>query len=387
MSHARIGQSIRTWKNHLPCVKPYYAVKCNPDGNLMRYLSENRVGFDCASAREIQAALRVGARPEEIVYANPCKRKEDILDGSIANVTTTVIDDHNEVHKLREIGWKGDALVRLRVDDEGSMVRFGEKFGAEEKDLRHIAANAALKGLKLSGVSFHVGSGCRNPELFARATQQAIHGLSLLHKEGHTAAKTIDIGGGFSPDPEEFAAAAAHIRKVLDAAPGPLNVIAEPGRYFAARAQDFFVRVIGKKPALGPRGGWRYTLDDSLYGQFSCIPFDQARPRWMRVRDPEKEPARKKTPAILYGRTCDSVDMIAMTREAEELEVGDWLWWPYMGAYTTVTATEFNGFPLPQVRVKEKHCLLQLPTPQDFTQDMWPAACQYVSPVKVPEMA
>jgi hypothetical protein len=31
----------------------------------------------------------------------------------------------------------------------------------------------------------------------------------------------------------------------------------------------------------------------------------------------------------------------------EELEVGDWLWFPQMGSYTNVTATEFNGFPKP----------------------------------------
>jgi hypothetical protein len=33
----------------------------------------------------------------------------------------------------------------------------------------------------------------------------------------------------------------------------------------------------------------------------------------------------------------------------EELEVGDWLWFPAMGAYTRATASEFNGFPTPPV--------------------------------------
>ena len=35
----------------------------------------------------------------------------------------------------------------------------------------------------------------------------------------------------------------------------------------------------------------------------------------------------------------------------EELEVGDWLWFPAMGAYTRATASEFNGFPVPPVFV------------------------------------
>jgi hypothetical protein len=37
----------------------------------------------------------------------------------------------------------------------------------------------------------------------------------------------------------------------------------------------------------------------------------------------------------------------------EELFVGDWLWFPNMGAYTRATASEFNGFPAPPIHVLE----------------------------------
>ena len=102
--------------------------------------------------------------------------------------------------------------------------------------------------------------------------------------------------------------------------------------------------MIGKKPWSN---GWRYTIDDSLYGQFSCIPFDQATPLWMRIS--EDGNIRKKVKGLIMGRTCDSVDIIARSEEMEELEVGDWLWFPTMGSYTNVTATEFNGFPKPSI--------------------------------------
>ena len=38
--------------------------------------------------------------------------------------------------------------------------------------------------------------------------------------------------------------------------------------------------------------------------------------------------------------------------EMEELVVGDWLWFPRMGAYTRATASEFNGFPMPEIFVE-----------------------------------
>jgi diaminopimelate decarboxylase len=96
--------------------------------------------------------------------------------------------------------------------------------------------------------------------------------------------------------------------------------------------------------------GWRYTIDDSLYGQFSSICFDKKTPLWIRIpqTDSDKHP-RKSSKGILFGRTCDSLDMIAKSYSMEELDVGDWLWFPEMGAYSAVTASEFNGFPKPPV--------------------------------------
>jgi hypothetical protein len=87
-----------------------------------------------------------------------------------------------------------------------------------------------------------------------------------------------------------------------------------------------------------------------VYGQFTSILFDHAEPQWIRVQQ-HGEKARSFSEGILFGRTCDSVDVIARAEHMEELEVGDWLWFPAMGAYTRATASEFNGFPVPKVFV------------------------------------
>lgn len=50
-------------------------------------------------------------------------------------------------------------------------------------------------------------------------------------------------------------------------------------------------------------------------------------------------------PCILYGPTCDAADKL-FTEEIHlpELDVGDWLIFPSMGAYTSVMSSTFNGF-------------------------------------------
>jgi ornithine decarboxylase len=158
--------------------------------------------------------------------------------------------------------------------------------------------------------------------------------------------KVLDIGGGWSHEEEIFKEQAWHAREGLKYGPLPLETIAEPGRFFAAPVQDLYVKVVGKKPRAG--GGWRYTLDESIYGQFSCIPFDHANPKLARLcLNRQDYETRATTDATFFGRTCDSLDWICNTLETESLDVGDWLYVPNMGAYTTATATEFNGFPKP----------------------------------------
>ncbi len=393
------------WTHQLPGVKPFYAVKCNPEPYLMTWLHQHGAGFDCASVREVKAVQQV-ARDAEIVFANPCKKKDEVIQSAVAGVSVTVIDSHEEVDKLQDIGWgtsrEETSLIRLRVEDKGSMMPFSAKFGLELEGVECLANYAKLKDQKIDGLSFHVGSGCQSAGQYKDALEQVKIALGLLERAGHQPT-TVDIGGGFmsefgaqarqtsnvgsacATNTEGFDDAAEVIREAQASFPSHIQFIAEPGRFFAATCQDLFVRVIGKKPAGGSRPGWRYTLDESLYGQFSCIPFDHAQPRWIRVREEGEEP-RRKTKAVLYGRTCDSVDFIAAAEEAEELVEGDWLWFPHMGAYTTVTSTEFNGFPKPDTFVVDGSRAEELPQPTQFLEHEWPRGLKYVTPVKVPEL-
>ena len=72
-------------------IKPYYAVKCNPEPLLLKWLAASNVGFDCASAREI-AAVKAVDNKADIIFANPCKKREDIYYAIENGVKTTVVD-------------------------------------------------------------------------------------------------------------------------------------------------------------------------------------------------------------------------------------------------------------------------------------------------------
>lgn len=52
----------------------------------------------------------------------------------------------------------------------------------------------------------------------------------------------------------------------------------------------------------------------------------------------------------VWGPTCDSIDCVCSTAMLpRSLEVGDWLGFKKMGAYTVCAASQFNGFDTTQV--------------------------------------
>ena len=377
MSPTRVERLQSMWSFNLPSVVPHYAVKCNPDPQLLGLLRQYGFGFDCASQRE----LSLMNSHDTIIYANPCKSDRDIVYAKARGSPLTVVDSCEEVDKLDQMSYGGGALVRIKVDDSGSKMPFGGKFGADIAAIAEIGKYAKKKNIGLRGISFHVGSESNDPEAHKKAIHVASEQCMKLLGLGHNA-NIIDIGGGFVPD--TFQLAATYIRHaIIDKKGAGLRFIAEPGRFFALESQDLFVEVIGKKRAAGKSsGGWRYTLDESLYGQFTNILFDHQHPRWVRIPQGEgAESRRKRGAGILFGRTCDSLDVIARSDDMEELEVGDWLWFPHMGAYTTVTASEFNGFPRPPVFMDER-----LPFKKEIHMNSSVGKIQYVAAVSAKEM-
>lgn len=92
-------------------------------------------------------------------------------------------------------------------------------------------------------------------------------------------------------------------------------------------------------------------VNDGVYGAFNCILFDH------QVVHPEVltlghtlslSTARHESweSASIWGPTCDSIDLVSKcsTLPTEQLQIGDWLRWPTMGAYTICAASQFNGF-------------------------------------------
>lgn len=347
---------VALWRALLPEVKPFYAVKCNPDVQLLSVLAEEGLGFDCASEAEIKLLLDLDVDPSRILYANPCKQPSQLRRAAEWNCNFTVFDGEEELVKTARLHPGAGLLLRIQVDDSRSACVLSDKYGAPIDQVPFLLQRARELNLNVRGVSFHVGSGgsgSDTPDAFVDAVARADHVFDLAREAGMSM-DVLDIGGGFpGVDTEQlaFADIAAALRVALRRhfpASRGVEVIAEPGRYIAATSHTLAANIIGKKTEHATEdtpARTMYYINDGLYGSFNCVLYDHAEPDF-KVLDPGSD-ASPLQPCSIWGPTCDGLDCVSREAMLPDLEVGEWLYFPNMGAYTAAAGSNFNGMPTP----------------------------------------
>lgn len=327
------------------------AVKCNPDPEILRLMAQLGNGFDCASKSEIDLALEAGVDPSRVIYAQPCKTKSYLRYAAQVGVKQMTFDNADELYKIKACFPDAELYLRILTDDSTSLCRLSMKFGASLDVARQLLELAAQLELKVVGVSFHVGSGAEDPSAFVNAVQDARLVFDQANEVGHEL-HTLDVGGGFSQDTfEQFAGV---LGEALDSHfPPHVRIIAEPGRYYVANAFTLAANVIARRDVPDPsntsRDAFMVYLNDGVYGNFSNIIFDHQHPvaqiLFCANGINAKGAASDNIPYSIWGPTCDGIDVITQRIELPGLlDVGDWLYFEEMGAYTKCSATRFNGF-------------------------------------------
>ena len=337
VSRPSLLKQVALWRQHLPLVQPFYAVKSNPSPVLLKWMRPLGLKVDCASPGEMRTVLDAGFKSSDILYANTMKAPLDLQDALALGVRRTTTDSVEGVEQLAAQTKDCSVIVRLAVDDRGARSPFSIKFGAVQEEWKGIMEAIRFYGLTFGGVSFHVGSNSSDPLAF----RNAIRLCRTFQERIGCDLPLVDMGGGFLPSESTFVRTAASIRHEMEEWSHPLKWIAEPGRFFSAPVQMMLCPIVFKKVS---KDRIRYLLDDSVYGQFSSIVFDHAKPAWCVLGSKGASTGKQ---ALFFGKTCDSLDLIASEENAAEYQVGDVFMIPNMGAYTSASATTFNGFPVP----------------------------------------
>uniref|UniRef100_A0A2N9FLH9 ornithine decarboxylase n=1 Tax=Fagus sylvatica TaxID=28930 RepID=A0A2N9FLH9_FAGSY len=337
------------WTRALPMVRPYYAVKCNPDPALLGIMASLGSSFDCASKAEIESVLALGVSADRIVFANPCKAESHIKYAASVGVNLTTFDSRDEIEKIRKWHPKCALLIRIKApDDGGARCPLGPKYGALPEEVAPLFQAAQAARLTVTGVSFHIGSGATHSRAYQRAIAAAKTTFETATRLGLPRMRVLNIGGGFTAD-TQFNEAASAIKAALQSYFGNdsgLTIIAEPGRFFAESAFTLATNIIGKRI----RGELReYWINDGIYGSMNCILYDHATITCTPLACTSNRANTtckgvRTYSSTVFGPTCDALDTVLTGHQLPELQVNDWLVFPNMGAYTAAAGSNFNGF-------------------------------------------
>jgi len=352
-----IVQKIKYWRLIMPRVKPFYAVKCNDDLTVLELLAALGTGFDCASKSEMQRILSLGVEPSRIIYAHPCKPQSHIKAAAKNNIDLMTFDNETELYKVKSIFPQARLVLRIRCDAEEAQCPLGIKFGVYPEDAEGLLVTARTLGLNVVGVSFHVGSGCKDPPVFQRAIACARQVFDLAFECGFSP-YLLDIGGGF---PGEDGSSLDDLASIINSAleqhfPSGcgVEIIAEPGRYVVASAFTLATNVVAKREVKDNNEfvSTMYYINDGVYSSFNCILYDHQKVEPIALKTHNN---LEEYDCSIWGPTCDGLDQVVMEARLPMMAIGDWIIWKNMGAYTLASAGTFNGFPKAKVHVVVPH--------------------------------
>jgi diaminopimelate decarboxylase len=272
-------------------IKFCYASKANSNMAILKVVLESGIDIEVNSGGELFKALRVGFRPDQIIFNGTSKSDDELDDAVRAGIYAINVDSIYEidlveqsVERLRARGEKvAPARITLRLVPEiGTRSHLGlqtalltSKFGISSSEVLAAFRRGLEKPnlVHVCGIHIHVGSQTPDVEPFAEAFRSMWEHLVTIHREtGHTL-EHINLGGGipvnYLRDRSQADQLPEHERDMLGAELEPATVLKEALRVARDSARAANAEHLLDPPGAGPQhhSGCRSGVDDSAQHQ------------------------------------------------------------------------------------------------------------------------
>lgn len=349
--HFRVFEQAMEGLRHKIC----FAVKSNSNLAVLKVLANAGAGADVVSEGEIRRALVAGIKPENIVFSGVGKTKKEMQFALEQNIFQFNIESEAELVALNDVasrmGKRAPIAIRVNPDVDAktnakiSTGKKENKFGIDIHKAPELYARASvLTGIKVQGVSVHIGSQLTSVQPFREAFLKVKQLVEGLRKSG-ISISTIDVGGGLGvpyepdqpppPSPEEYGKVVKEVFGTFDG-----TVVFEPGRLLVGNAGVLVTQVIYVKKADTRTFAivdiaMNDLLRPSLYGAYhEIIPVE------------ETAPDAPLTEVDIVGPVCETGDTFAEKRSLPLPKPDDLLVFRTAGAYGAVMSSTYNSRPL-----------------------------------------
>ena len=363
-----VRDRIRILKNNLGSdFALYYAVKANPNTELLSMLSQETDGVDISSGGELQLSLKGGFKAGNMSFAGPGKSSKELKEAIKHNIGSISIESVNELNKVQKIAEELDsnADVSLRINPVQVFKEFAIKMGGrssqfgidEERCGKFFTLLEESSNCNFVGYHVYSGTQCLIPEALINNFKNTMKIVKKFVNEFAFVPQQINFGGGFgvpyykkqSPLPaEEVSTTLSNVfsdfKKELNLP--TLTGIIELGRFIMAEAGYYITQVVDKKNSRDTvycvlNGGMNHHLAASgNFGQVIRKNF-----KIINISNPDNN----KTEIVTFvGPLCTTIDIMGSKVEIPQVTIGDYIGFMNSGAYTlTASPLRFLSHPEP----------------------------------------
>jgi len=326
----------------------FYAIKANPNPEILRTLVGEGFGLECVSQGEFEHVFATlpHITPSRVLFTPSFAPRRE-YEAAFERGIIVTLDNIEALQRWPEVF--RNRTIWLRIDlghGEGhhEKVKTGgvaAKFGLPMTRFDAFVEEARKLGVRISGLHAHLGSGIEDPQHW-RGVYAHLAGLA----DGIGTIETIDIGGGlpipYTPEAPQFDLPLwrAGLEEIKAAYPR-YGLVIEPGRYLVAESGALLLtatQVVEKDGVrrVGCDGGMNALMRPAMYEAYHGI-FNLGR-----------DEANGTAVFEVVGPICESSDVIgrARTLPADTAE-GDVLLVADAGAYGMAMANTYNLRALP----------------------------------------
>jgi|APSaa5957512622_1039677.scaffolds.fasta_scaffold20781_2 diaminopimelate decarboxylase len=345
-----------------------FAVKSNPNREVLRLLHGTGIGLDVSSLGEVKRGLDAGFVAGQIGFSGPAKRRFEIEGGVSAGIGEFICESLEEVKELNRVAASQGVVQAflLRINPSEVPRQFGlhmggrpSQFGIDEESMAQLKpAIAGLPSVRLKGFhifsggnSLHAGAIIENlansaalfrqfSELFEIAPEKLIFGagFGIPYFEGDEELDLSELAAGLNPIVASMRACPRYQRS---------RFVLEMGRFLVGSFGYLLTSVVGTKQSRGTDirlcdAGFNNHL--SAAGMMGSV----MRRDW-RFWNLSRLQAGTEAEYLLVGPLCASFDILGAKVRLAETSKGDVLAVGSSGAYgLTASPTRFISHPEPQ---------------------------------------
>jgi diaminopimelate decarboxylase len=344
----RVDSLRQNFKHHFNIS---YAVKSNPNPEILRRLQTQVDMLDVSSGGELLRAVKQGWSPNLLSFTGPGKRDSELQIAVSQKIGEVIVESINEAERLNTIakqaGVKQGILIRIgpKKLPRGFGVNMAGKptqFGIDEEDIdQAIFLIKKMPYLDLRGLHIYSGTQCLRPESIAENYQIFIDlfrrtcethdfkpqklifgsGLGIPYHEGDQPLDLTTVANQINPALETLQQESRFVQT---------KFVLELGRYLIGEAGFYLTSVISKKLSRGTEicvcdGGMNHHL--GACGHLGSVIHRNY--QMFKVATEETEVQSYN----LVGPLCTSIDTLGHNVKLPTLNIGDIIAVRCSGAY------------------------------------------------------